>query len=210
MAHFCLMVVGKDIENLLSLLYRYNERNLEQKIFKKEMNYAEMLNEYNSTQVEKGDLYDYAMKKYQYVYDGESHSFGIFTNPNAKFSEFKLGGRFLNNIMIKNSVQRRFFGFKQDIDMDGMILEAKQKAIKFKKFLELENQISEEDFVKNFGGDEENILQYISDYCQPSFFYEGVWHDKTEFSNEEWNDKFTRFFNSLPDNESITLLDCHK
>lgn len=215
MAHFCLMITGKEINNnfeiINKILNKYNSNNLEEKVFKKEMNYNEMLKEYNNYDGNSEyDINSFAYNIYRYMYDKESHNFGIFVNPNAKFDNFKLGGRYSVNLNVKNEEKGSFISIKNKIDMDKMKKEATEKAIEFKRFFIETLNYDENKFKENFGSEEDNILNSISDYCYPSFFYNNIWHDKSNINNKEWCIYFEEFFKNLSEEDLIILLDCHR
>lgn len=212
MAHFSVMVVGKNIQQQM---HKYDENNLEEKVFKKEMSYRDMKelfdekSERESTYV-KTTIENFAYDIYRWIYDADTNSFGIFINPHAKFDNKRLGGRFSFNLNIKGYDKGTYIALKNQIDMERMENEAKQKAIEFKDFFTHKMSFTEEDMFKTFGTDQENIDRSICEYCCPSYIFNGIWHEQGSDTHSEWLTKFRTFFKNLDGDELITLVDCHK
>lgn len=212
MAHFSVMVVGKNIQQQI---YKYDENNLEVKIFKKEMSYKEMEELFNKKEPRKSTyarttIENYAYDTFRWIYDNETNYFGIFINPHSKFDNSKIGGRFSYNLNIKGYEKGTYVALKSQIDMDRMINEAKQKAMDFKNYFINTMSFTEEDILKTFGSEQDNIDRSICEYCCPSYVIDGIWYEQGNDSYSEWLTKFMNFFNDLDDNALITLIDCHK
>lgn len=207
MAHFSVMVVG---ENIQQQIYKYDENNLEEKVFKKEMSYKEMEELFNKEKTRKTTIENYAYDTFRWIYDNQTSYFGIFINPHAKFDNSKIGGRFSYNLNIKGYEKGTYVALKSQINMTRMINEAKQKAIDFKDFFINRMFFTEEDMLNTFGSEKDNIDRSICEYCCPSYVINGIWHEQGNKSYSEWLTKFMNFFNNLDDNDFITLIDCHK
>lgn len=196
MAHFSVMVVG---ENIKEQIKKYDENNLEEKLFKKEMSYKEMEELFNEkeqieTKYVKTTIENFAYDTFRWIYDKELNCFGVFVNPHAKFDNFKHGGRFSYNLNIKGYEKGTYLALKSQIDMDRMINEAKQKAIDFKDFFINKMSFTEQDMFKTFGTEQENIDRSICEYCCPSYILNGIWHEQGKDSYSEWLTKFMDFF----------------
>ncbi len=211
MAHFCLMVVGNNIKDILISLNKYNANNLEIKSFKKEMSYIDMIKSFGKNEnFNQEEIENFAYNVYRYHYDKETNSFGIFVNPHEKFDNIKPGGRYAYNLNIKNREETTFSALKKDIDFDKMKGEAIEKAIELKDFFKNKLNYDEKKFKETFGSEEDYLLKSISDYCYYPYFINEEWHEQGEKGIKEWKNEFEEFFIKIAPNETIILMDCHK
>lgn len=79
MAHFSVMVVGQNIQQQMQ---KYDENNLEEKVFKKEMSYRDMKELFDEkserqSKYVKTTIENFAYDIYRWIYDANTNSFGI-------------------------------------------------------------------------------------------------------------------------------------
>jgi hypothetical protein len=121
---------------------------------------------------------------------------------------------------------------KGDIDFEGMLVESKEEMIKnFKQRYKdyragkVNKALLEYSGIKFVKGDIEPLESYLERnagsikdiLCTYALVKEGKWYEKGKMgwfgmsSNEKdtWEDEFMKMFNALPDDEIVSVYDCH-
>ena len=111
---------------------------------------------------------------------------GEGTNENAKFDWFEIGGRFGAALPLKQPRQlRRFFGLLPG-GTTSRVVSAKKAEVDQQVFL----------------ADPPAALLFRGQWSESAIFAKGE-------EAEKWRTEFVRLFEQIPDDTTLTIVDCH-
>ena len=160
----------------------------------------------------------FAEEYYGYEKNSETERYGYWHNPDAKWDWYAIGGRWSNFFKLKDGTYADS-AKKKDIDFEVMKEEAYQKRLEEwdsmigkydEKMRETLYGIKPTDAKESYAAKGKSVTTF-------AVLKDGKWYERGSMgfwaivSNEKigWEDEFNKLLESIPDDETITLVDCH-
>jgi hypothetical protein len=172
-------------------------------------------------------------------YPNEKGDYGYYHNPNAKWDWFETGGRWTGLLKLKSGAKGKTgrpglmtspaeegyvdSALKKDIDWESMREESREAAIEEWKRIKKETKKEDPFYARVYGirknDTEKTYAKRHSDFSVFAILKDGKWYEKgvmgkvgcvsNEKSPNKWKTEFNEIFDSIKDNERITIVDCH-
>jgi len=167
--------------------------------------------------------------------DEKNGKYGYWSNPNAKWDWYEIGGRWSGYFTLKNCKNVVNSAKKGDIDFEYMLKEElKDNNILYDTFENLkmnDPETAKKDFYWVYGvhnkGDKDNIIfeskeEFLKRRVSVSTFAvlkDGKWYERggmgwwgcvsNEKDRDTWDEEWNKLFNSLDNETVLTIVDCH-
>ena len=197
--HYSVLLRGRNVEDQLEPFW--TDLTVETELVKEK---GELIDDYKIDVpeekwdgLEEEEIYQAALEYYDYNngdYSIDEETGNVHTsdyNPNAQWDWYEVGGRWAGELKLKDtadpdeySVPNFSWGWK-DEDKDAILSSSGVDSA-------LKKDIANLDDLDSFV-----VLE------------DGCWYCKEEYTDEEWKEIFKEFIDGCPDDEYITIVDCH-
>lgn len=146
--------------------------------------------------------------------------YGRYTNPNAKWDWYQVGGRWSNILDGKNQVQLKDLNFER--------MKMQRKANRYANWEEFEKRPQKEqedkftrEYIHGIKEDitKEEYLKTDEGFYTFAVIKDGEWYERgsmgwwgcvsDEKEDDTWSKEFNKLLNDLPKEKYITVVDCH-
>jgi hypothetical protein len=220
MSHFKLFVVGDDVE---ALLEPFDENDRSQFIDQTDSIVSEW-EQYKKDQLDDGEPIKYdTLESYAEEYCGYElveGRYGYYSNPNAKWDWWEVGGRYSDYLLSKRGVECDTLKVK-DVDFEAMATRNAANAAKWWK----EAQNEQQEIVRSFmygitkGMTEEEYIASHTNVSAFAFLMGDQWVERGEMGwfgvvtdekeSTDWETQMTNFIKNLDPEQTLTVVDCH-